>query len=147
MQLPGIQCPKIKSCHISENGVFMLLDWIHVSKSSGPDKLPGILLQCLAKEITPIVHYIIYVWKILEGLVHNLFPPICTLMLDDWEHWSITALDGVPSVWLTNYLCLYVIPRYVLFIFSRNNWIATCLQCLILHVNQDLTTAWIMEIG
>ena len=25
-------------------------------------------------------------------------------MLNDWEHWSITALDGVPSVCLTNYL-------------------------------------------
>ena len=36
----------------------MLLDRIYVSKSSGSDKLPGILLQCLAKEITPVVHYI-----------------------------------------------------------------------------------------
>ena len=36
----------------------MLLDRIDVSKSSGPDKLPGKLLQCLAKEITPIVFYI-----------------------------------------------------------------------------------------
>ena len=31
---------------------------IDVSKLSGPDKLPGRLLQCLAKEITPVVHYI-----------------------------------------------------------------------------------------
>ena len=36
----------------------MLLDWIDVSKSSGPDKLPGRLLQSLAKEITPVVHFI-----------------------------------------------------------------------------------------
>ena len=36
----------------------MLLDRIDVSKSSGPDKLPGRLLQCLAKEITPVVHFI-----------------------------------------------------------------------------------------
>ena len=36
----------------------MLLDRIDVSKSSGPDKLPGRLLQCQAKEITPVVHYI-----------------------------------------------------------------------------------------
>ena len=35
-QLPGIQFPKIKPLHISENGVFMLLDRIDVSKSSGP---------------------------------------------------------------------------------------------------------------
>ena len=52
------QCPKIKPLHISENCVFMLLDRIDVSKSSGPDKLPGGLLQCLTKEITPVVHYI-----------------------------------------------------------------------------------------
>ena len=57
-QLPGTQFPKIKSVHISENGVFMLLDRIEVSKSSGPDKLPGRLLQSLAKEITPVVHVI-----------------------------------------------------------------------------------------
>ena len=37
----------------------MLLDRIDVSKSSGPDKLPGsVFLQCLAKEITPVVHFI-----------------------------------------------------------------------------------------
>ena len=57
-QLPGTQFPKIKALHISENGVFMLLDRIDVSKSSGPDKLPGRLLQSLAKEITPVVHFI-----------------------------------------------------------------------------------------
>ena len=58
-QLPGTQCPKIEPLHISENGVFMLQDRIDVSKSSGPDKLPGRLLQSLAKEITPIVHFIL----------------------------------------------------------------------------------------
>ena len=36
----------------------MLLDRIDVSKSSGPDKLPGRLLRSLAKEITPVVHFI-----------------------------------------------------------------------------------------
>ena len=36
----------------------MLLDRIDVSKSSGPDKLPGRLLQSLAKEITPVAHFI-----------------------------------------------------------------------------------------
>ena len=56
-QLPGTQCPKIKPLHISENGVFMLLDRIDVSKSSGPDKLTGRLLS-LAKKITPVVHFI-----------------------------------------------------------------------------------------
>ena len=57
-QLPCTQFPKIKPLHISENGVFMLLDRIDVSKSSGPDKLHGRLLQSLAKEITPVVHFI-----------------------------------------------------------------------------------------
>ena len=36
----------------------MLLDRFDVSKSYRPDKLPGKLLQCLAKEIIPVVHYI-----------------------------------------------------------------------------------------
>ena len=56
-QLSGTQCPKIKPLHMSENGVFMLLVIIDVSKSSGPDKLPRRLLQILAKEITPVVHF------------------------------------------------------------------------------------------
>ena len=37
----------------------MLLDGIDVLKSSGPNKPPGKLLQCLAKEIIPVVHNII----------------------------------------------------------------------------------------
>ena len=94
------------------------------------------------------------VWSLISSLLYVLKHWIVeggpvsrhTLMLDDWEHWSITALGGVPSVCLTNYLCLYVIPLYVLFIVSRNNWIAIYLQCLILRVNEDSTTAWIMEI-
>ena len=57
-QLPVTQFPKIKPLHISENCVFMLLDRIDVSKSSGSDKLPGRLLQSLAKEITPVVPFI-----------------------------------------------------------------------------------------
>ena len=57
-QLLGTQFHKIKPLHIYENGVFMLLDRIDVPKSYGPDKLPGRLLQSLAKEITPVVHFI-----------------------------------------------------------------------------------------
>ena len=57
-QLPGTQCPKINPLHITENGVFMLLDKIDVSKSSGPDKIPGRLLQSPAKEIIPVVLFI-----------------------------------------------------------------------------------------
>ena len=57
-QLPGTQFPQIKPLHISENGVIMLLDRIYVLKSTGPANLPGRLLQSLAKEITPVVHFI-----------------------------------------------------------------------------------------
>ena len=59
-QLPGTQFPKIKPLHnFCRIVVFMLLDSINVSKSSGPDKLPGRLLHSLAKEITPVVHFIL----------------------------------------------------------------------------------------
>ena len=37
----------------------MLLDRIDASKSSGRDKHPGKLLLSLAKEITPVVHFIL----------------------------------------------------------------------------------------
>ena len=57
-QLPGTQFSKVIPLHISENGVFMLIDRIDVSKSSGPDKFPRRLLQSLAKEIALIVHFI-----------------------------------------------------------------------------------------
>ena len=93
------------------------------------------------------------VWSIIISLLYVLKHRIVeggpvsrhTLKLDNWEHCSITALDGVPSVCLTNHPCLYVILLYVLFIVSRNNGIATYLQCLIICVNQDSTTARIME--
>ena len=68
-----------------------------------------------------------------------------TLVLEDWEHLLIIALDGVPSVCLTNYLCSYVIQLYVLFIVSRRNWNYIYLQCLMFHVSRDLTIACTME--
>ena len=69
-QLPATQFPKIKPLHISENGVFMLLDRIDVSKPSGPDKLPGRLLQSLAKGITPVVHFI-FTHSLCTGELHT----------------------------------------------------------------------------
>ena len=62
-----------------------------------------------------------------------------TLVLEDWEHWRIIALDGVPSV------CSYVIQLYVLFIVSRRNLIYIYLKCLIFQASRYLTTAWTME--
>ena len=45
----------------------MLIDRISVSKPSGPDKLHGRLLQCLAKEITPVVHYDFFTQSLCTG--------------------------------------------------------------------------------
>ena len=64
-------------------------------------------------------YIIIYVWKILKGLVPNLFLPICTKISDRRGRTCISshinvgqlgtlALDGVQSVCLTNCLCLYI---------------------------------------
>ena len=69
ISLPKTQFPKIKPLHISENGVFMLLDRIDVSKSSGPDKLPGRLMPSLAKEITLVVHFIIIIISLFSHMV------------------------------------------------------------------------------
>ena len=48
----------------------MLLDRIYVSKSSGPDKLPGKLLQWLAKVSIPVVHYI-FTRSLCTGELHT----------------------------------------------------------------------------
>ena len=50
------------------------------------------------------------VWSLIFSLLYVLKHCIVdggpvlrhTLMLEDWEHWSITALDDMPSVCLTN---------------------------------------------
>ena len=57
----------------------------------------------------------------------------------------IAALDDVPSVCLTNYLCSYVKQLYVLFIVLRRNWIYIFTQGMIFHASRDLTTTWTME--
>ena len=57
-QLPGKQFPSIKPLRITEFGVFRLLDKINVTKASGPDGLPGRLLQALAQELAPVLCFI-----------------------------------------------------------------------------------------
>jgi len=57
-KLPGTPFPKIKSLHLTEHGVFKLLDNINPSKASGPDGIPGKLLKSLALEISPVLHFI-----------------------------------------------------------------------------------------
>ena len=51
--------------------VFMLLDRIDVSKSSGSDKLPGRLLQSLVVEITPIIQFIFTQSLVLANYLLN----------------------------------------------------------------------------
>ena len=95
-QLPGTQFPKIKPLHISENGV-LLLDRIDVSKSSGPDKLPGRLLHSLAKEITPVVHFIF-----TQSLCTGELPT-------EWTHANVAPIfkkgSELPSCILTCITC------------------------------------------
>ena len=46
-------------CHIGASlGVYKLIDGINTSKSSGPDGIPGKLLQSLAKELAPVLRFI-----------------------------------------------------------------------------------------
>ena len=73
-QLLGTQFPKIKPLQISENGVFMLLDRIDVSKSSGPDKLPGRLLQSLASSTLHLYSITLYCELPTEWTQANVAP-------------------------------------------------------------------------
>ena len=57
-QMPGTSFPSINGLNITEFGVFKLLDKIDVSKASGPDCIPGRILQNLARELAPVLHYI-----------------------------------------------------------------------------------------
>ena len=56
------QQPPIKDLHITEHGVHKLIDGINTSevtsKSSGPDGIPGKLLQSLANELAPVLRFI-----------------------------------------------------------------------------------------
>ena len=57
-ELPGVTFPSIKDLKITEFGVFKLLDKIDVSKASDPDCIPGRILQNLARELAPVLHFI-----------------------------------------------------------------------------------------
>ena len=57
-QMSGTSFPSINGLNITEFGVFKLLDKIDVSKASGPDCIPGRILQNLARELAPVLHYI-----------------------------------------------------------------------------------------
>ena len=57
-KLPSQPFPPIKDMHITEHGVYKLIDGINTSKSSGPDGIPGKLLQSLANELAPVLRFI-----------------------------------------------------------------------------------------
>ena len=57
-ELPGVTFPSIKDLKITEICVFKLLDKIDVSNASGPDCIPGRILQNLARELAPVLHFI-----------------------------------------------------------------------------------------
>ena len=57
-KLPGTPFPPIKDLHITEHGVFKLIEGINTRKSSGPDGIPGKLLQSLAKELASVLRFI-----------------------------------------------------------------------------------------
>ena len=50
-ELPGVTFPSIKDLKITEFFFFKLLDKIDVSKASGPDCIPGRILQNLARNL------------------------------------------------------------------------------------------------
>ena len=57
-KLPGQPFPPINDMRFTEHGVYKVIDGISTSKSSGPDGIPGKLLQSLAKELTPVLRFI-----------------------------------------------------------------------------------------
>ena len=57
-KLPGQPFPPMKDLRITERGIYKLTDGINTSKSSGPDGIPGKLLQSLAKELAPVLRFI-----------------------------------------------------------------------------------------
>ena len=54
-RLSGQPFPPMKDLHITEHGVYNLIDGINTSKSSGPDGISGKLLQGLANELTSVL--------------------------------------------------------------------------------------------
>ena len=55
--------------HITEHGVFKLIEGINTRKSSGPDGIPDKLLQSLAKELPQ--YYVLYLNNHYELMLHR----------------------------------------------------------------------------
>ena len=126
---------------------------------SHPERLTVLKLYSLQRRRE--IYIIINVWKILGGLVPNLFLPIWTEESDRRGRTCITSHINVGLLGTLEYNSFrwrairlfkqlplfYVMSLYVLFIVSRKNWIFTYLPCLIFHASRDSTTAWIMVIA
>ena len=114
-------------------------------------------LQCRRER-----YVIIYMCKILKGLVPPIFPPICTTTSDRRGRTCISSHINVGrlgtleynsfrwcAIHLFNQLPLFVRNTTVCSINSfkkqLDSYLST-LQCRILFVCQDSITAWIMEI-
>ena len=59
-KLPGTPFPPIKDLHITEHCDYALelIEGINTRKSSGPDGIPGKLLQSLTKELASVLRFI-----------------------------------------------------------------------------------------
>ena len=68
---------------------------------SYPDRLTVLKLYFLQRRRERYI--VIYVWKILEGLVPNLFPPICTKASDHRERTCITSHINVGRLGTLEY--------------------------------------------
>ena len=126
---------------------------------SYPERLTVLKLYSLQHRSERYI--IIYVWKILKGLVPNLFPPICTKESDCRGRTCITSHKNVGRLETLEYnsfrwraICLFnQLPLFLRNVtvcsvhsFKKKNgfYLSTV---PIFHASQDSTTAWIMEIA
>ena len=72
-KLPGTPFPPIKDLHITEHGVFKLIEGINTRKSSGADGISGKLLQSLVKELASVLCFIFE-----QSLLTGDLPTDCT---------------------------------------------------------------------
>ena len=150
----------IKHVNLVDNVQRSFTRFISGMKSmSYPERL--IVLKLYSPHCRREIYIIIYVWKIWEGLVPNLCPPICTKESDRigrtciTSHINIVRLGSLEynsfrwrAIRLFNQLPLLLRNVTICSVHSlKKKMHFTYLQCLIFHASQDSTTAWIMEIA
>ena len=105
--ISGKKYSAINKLNISLNGVTKLLQNINVSKASGPDHIPGKLLNELSNEIAQVLHTI-FVQFINEGVTPS-----------DWRLAYVTPIFKKENQWRNQgsrapspkYLCNYGPPQ------------------------------------